>query len=105
MESIKNILDQKSKKLFYDFAKDIDKRLQKGLKSLGHDERESAITRQIFWNICRRQPIINWERELKLAIMWEAKASRINRKNTRKALRAAGCNPTISRYFASELVD
>ena len=103
MKSIKSLLEIKSRKLFYDYAYGINRRLQKGLDKLGHNERESMITRQIFWNICLLVPIKNWERELKLAIMWEGKNSHIKRKVVRKALRAAGCNPTLSRDFAKQL--
>jgi hypothetical protein len=103
MKSIKEILERKSQKLFRDYVLSINSRLQKGLKKLGHSERENVISRQIFWSICRLVPIEKWEHELKLVILWEGKNSCIKRKIVRKALKVAGCDPTISRNFTKEL--
>jgi len=92
MENIKEILDKKSKKLFFDYTRDLDERLIKGLKVLGHSKHDIAITRQIFWSICLCQAIKCWERELGVTITWEASNSNVSRERAHKALRAAGCD-------------
>ncbi|MFZ2125238.1 MAG: hypothetical protein WA087_00450 [Candidatus Saccharimonadales bacterium] len=103
MKSIQEVLGIKSKKLFCDYARDINKRLIKGLKKLGQNDYSIEITRQIFWNICLTQPIKNWEGELRLAILFEAKNSHIDDIRASRALKIAGCDDRVSPNFAEEL--